>query len=94
MADILIKNYPMPKEGVFNLLIYPEGDVFYVNPYNEAVCSTNATAIELPEHGDLIDRKKLLEHRFEVYDRNEEVCQDYVETYHILEAPVVLEAST
>lgn len=49
---------------------------------------------EVPTHGDLIDRQKLLEHRFEVYDNDEEVCEDYIETYHVLEAPTIIEAST
>ena len=87
--DILIKNYQMPKEGVFNLLIYPEGDVFYVNPYNEAVCSTNAKAIELPPHGDLIDRQESIR-RFdnlsEVYDIALKDCDLEKEVYPHFEA--------
>ena len=55
----------------------------------------NKPNIEISEpHGDLIDRQKLLEHRFEVYDSNEELCEDYIETYHVLEAPTIIEAST
>ena len=55
----------------------------------------NKPNIEISEpHGDLIDRQKLLEHRFEVYDSNEEVCEDYIETYHVIEAPIIIEAST
>ena len=93
----------MPKEGVFNLLIYPDGDVFYVNPYNEAVCSTNATAIELPPHGRLVDIDRMISDSrkgrdvFPLYIESTDELADFLETYADLDKTdhtVVVEATT
>jgi len=55
--DILIKNMEMPKYRTL-LEIYPDGIVSEISPINNARISTEATAIPVPEHGDLIDRDK------------------------------------
>lgn len=92
MSEILITGFEMPpKDDTYglHLVIYPNGDVWIA--YDD---KPTGKAKEVPTHGDLIDRQKLLEHRFEVYDSNEEVCEDYIETYHVLEAPTIIEAST
>lgn len=77
-------------------MIYADGsiEVCGKGTLSKPIYGTPTTkAIEVSTHGDLIDRQKLLEHRFEVYDSNEEVCEDYIETYHVLEAPAIIEAS-
>ena len=54
MSDILIKNMDMPKgDEVLSLTIYPDGRVCL---YMKEV----ATAVALPEHGELIDRQAVL----------------------------------
>ncbi len=53
MADILIKGLALPKEGDtygLHLSIFHDGKVYV--EYDE---KPMATAIELPEHGDLVD---------------------------------------
>ena len=61
MADILIKNMELPKEGesCLNLKIYSDGTVLTTGIYNEEIMPTDATAIELPPHGRLIDADRL-----------------------------------
>ena len=58
--DVLIKNIEMPKERIM-LEIFPNGRVLEINPHNNARIPTEAEAIELLPHGDLIDRKELTE---------------------------------
>lgn len=53
MADILIKNMELPTEERIQLSIYPDGTV--VNHSTFKVEKNRTTAIELPEHGRLID---------------------------------------
>ena len=60
MADILIKNMEMPKERIM-LEIFPNGRVLEINPHNNARIPTEAEAIELPPHGDLIERSPLVQ---------------------------------
>ena len=108
MSEILIRGMKMPKScevckfclirqgdslsgsDIFCLLTEKELNRESINNIKIGDCPL----IEVPTHGDLIDRQKLLEHRFEVYDSNEELCEDYIETYHVLEAPTIIEAST
>lgn len=108
MSGIYIPNMEMPKscfKGAFNHCpSYADCKAlkrFCDNHSYTEIINTIYTGrledcplVEVPPHGDLIDRQKLLEHRFEVYDSNEEVCEDYIETYHVLEAPTIIEAST
>ena len=83
MADILIKNMGLPKEGFIRLMIYPDGTVREINSYNEAVMPTEAKAVVLPEHGDLIDRDEL-----KIDD-----SWALVSTGTIWDAPVIVEAT-
>ena len=65
--DILIKNLEpeyAPSEGehegkIVRLRIFSNGRVDFINPYNEACIKTEAEAVVLPEHGDLIDKDTL-----------------------------------
>jgi len=93
MAEILITGIEMPKDGDVLFLAITSGGVVGRSEKALHYIPQNAKAQELPPHGDLIDRQKLLEHRFEVYDGDEEVCEDYIETYHVIEAPAIIEAS-
>lgn len=91
MVDLIIPKIWEGKE--ICICVTDERAVFVYDKEQNKFIDTGETAIELPSHGDLIDRKELLKHQFKVYDSNEEVCEDYMQTYHILEAPVVLEAN-
>ena len=54
MSDILIKNIELPKYGEsLHLYVHGNGLVFYENGNWPQLAETKA--IELPEHGDLID---------------------------------------
>ena len=89
--DILIKNMGLPKEGFIRLMIYSDGTVREINPYNEAVMPTEATAVALPEHGRLCDLDALIEH--ETYN----IEQALFDTDEVLEdlknTPVIVEAN-
>lgn len=50
--DLLIKNMEMPKEPTY-LVIYPEGK------WQETTSSAEGRAIELPPHGELVERSWL-----------------------------------
>ena len=57
MADILIHGISMPRErDHLTITINADGTV---QPLVDMYCPIIAHAIELPEHGDLIDRSKL-----------------------------------
>ena len=58
MAGIYIPGMEMPKDGYKVVYIHSNGGVY--EPSNsEHVWSKLATAIPVPDHGDLIDRNKL-----------------------------------
>ena len=96
MSGIYIPNMEMPKEGFIRLIIEPNGTVKEINPYNEAVIPTEAKAIEVPTHGDLVDRQKLIKALSKAWDVDDD--QDFANksVWRIVEkeAPTVIEAST
>ena len=56
MADILIFGMKMPTDEPLRLVLNPNGQLFV----DHGVTFTEYETIELPEHGDLIDRRELL----------------------------------
>ena len=101
MAEILIKNMEMPKacgdcrfavnaygsltEGKCAVLGY---GVTYLNKRCDA-----CPLVEVPPHGDLIDRSKLVIHGW-IYDDGElQEHADYYDVTEVQNAPTILEAS-
>ena len=61
MADILIKGMELPPKGCY-IAIYSNGQVRMVSPYSKMeMMPPNATAIELPSHGRLVDESVILD---------------------------------
>ena len=85
MADILIKGLALPKKGdSLMIYVFPSGIVDYKG-FHEA--ETHITsAIELPPHGDLIDRDK-------IKLKKDPVLNWYVVGELLKEMPVIVEAS-
>ena len=75
--SILIKGLDMPKEGWYlDLIITSDG---YVSFYDDDDDVKIAEAVELPDHGDLINRDKVVYHLaewskrlIETYGKNDE----------------------
>ena len=55
MADILIKGMELPKEGHYFLEVFYDGEIRRCSNPLEGFSNTEATAIELPPHGRLVD---------------------------------------
>lgn len=87
--SILIKGMKMPKDGECVVITsygtaykYECGDVvMYGDAYNET-----AVAVQLPPHGDLIDREKI------PFVEVEYACDDYAFRYDINEMTPVIPA--
>ena len=61
--SILIKGISMPKDGEFiDLVITADGNVFCYDAEDRKI----AEAVELPDHGDLIDRDVLMQNAVEI----------------------------
>ena len=52
MSDILIRGMELPKNEPLRIVLNPNGQLFV----DHGVTFTEYEAVELPEHGDLIDR--------------------------------------
>ena len=100
MADILIKNIGMPKEGHYYLEVFFDGEIRKCTNPLEGFVNTDATAIELPPHGRLIDADRL---KGIIRKANEdcisvgkyERAKQWSDAeFYVDHAPVVLEAST
>ena len=52
MPDILIRGMELPKNEPLRIVLNPNGQLFV----DHGVTFTEYEAVELPEHGDLIDR--------------------------------------
>lgn len=94
MADILIKNMEMPTgNDDVKLIINSDGSVHRIIGWAISE-KMNATAIPVPEHGDLIERDGLID--ITQLGRIEATGQVvfYLTKEDIENAPVVLEAST
>ena len=53
--DILIRNMEMPKEGHYYLEVFFDGEIRKCTNPLEGFVNTDATAIELPPHGRLVN---------------------------------------
>ena len=92
MSDILIKNMELPKEGGLVIEITKHGQVAQLFK-DGSLLRKGVKAIELPPHGELVDRSKMKGAMYEIMQFPvEEACAMYEEL--IEEAPTVLEAST
>ena len=56
MTDILIRGMEMPKNEPLRLVLNPNGQLFV----DHGVTFTEYEAVELPEHGDLIEKQTAL----------------------------------
>lgn len=71
MPDILILGMELPKkDGLLSINIWPNGSVTIAM---DLECKPVARAVELPEHGDLIDRDALLAE----YERDERAADEH-----------------
>ena len=64
MSDILIRGMELPKNEPLRIVLNPNGQLFV----DHGVTFTEYEAVELPEHGELIDRDALPEGRLEWED--------------------------
>jgi len=55
MSDILIRGMELPKNEPLRIVLNPNGQLFV----DHGVTFTEYEAVELPEHGDLVDRSEL-----------------------------------
>lgn len=80
--DILIKNMELPKNYPYRLTIEADGTVM------EHCFGYKAKAIEIPPHGELIERDKILEYIEDHETLNIGTLYDVIQ-----DAPTVLEAN-
>jgi len=66
MADILIRGMKMPENEPLRIVLNPNGQLFV----DHGVTFTEYEAVELPEHGDLIDRDALIKTCNEIIDED------------------------
>jgi len=93
--EILIKGMEMPKgDDDVKIIIYSDGSVHRIIGWAISE-KTKAKAIEIPEHGDLIERDKLLKFDNISYVDTGYWMTDYeaVKISVIKNAPVIVEAS-
>lgn len=82
MADILIFGMKMPENEPLRLVLNPNGQIFV----DHGVTFTEYEAVELPEHGDLIEKKTALAALYSDYAY---AAMDIIEK----EVPVVIPAN-
>lgn len=100
MTEILIKNMEMPKGGTLTLVVHPNGDVYLGDVLKDVKIGK---AIELPPHGELVERSWLRGEIGNVFldvggflNPNSEMYSPLVSKIcdAVVNAPTVLEAST
>lgn len=91
--DLLIKNMEIPKDGTLRLIIFPNGRVDEINPYNEACMSTDAKAVEVPAHGELVQYLDVKNAIVKAVGKDNPLWCDIMDVVDA-DAPIVLEAST
>lgn len=64
MADILIRGMEMPENEPLRIVLNPNGQLFV----DHGVTFTEYEAVELPEHGDLIDARRICEQIDDIWD--------------------------
>ena len=87
--SVLIKGMEMPKEGYKGIYVHSNGSV-YESTNSEYIWHKIASAVPVPPHGDLIDRKALLEGegRYLI-----SLCKEGIDIEEILRAKTVIPAS-
>ena len=85
MSDILIRGMELPKNEPLRIVLNPNGQLFV----DHGVTFTEYEAVELPEHGDLIDRSEL---KTNMIDDTFGSAACYVNLVQILDAPVIVPA--
>lgn len=97
MADILIRGMEMPSMAqAYKALILPYYGNVYEGVYPQPTVKKKepiANAVELPEHGDLIDRKALTKALSEMFERFDGHVSWNDAVFCVLEAPIVVSAS-
>lgn len=83
MSGIYIPNIEMPKEKP--IVIYPDGTVSEL--YGMIL---DATPISVPDHGDLIDRRALMEGEGRYFIS---LCKEGIDVEEILRAKTIIPAS-
>ena len=96
---VYIPSVRLPDKGYFPEHFVIDSDGFVYKTYEEALFSENAVgkAIEVPPHGDLIDRMALLESIKEARKKQPEIEDVYTEDYFtvaewLMSAPTIIEA--
>ena len=65
--DTLIEGLEMPKYRTL-LEINPDGTVEEISPINNSRTRLDATAVSIPNHGDLADKRVIIEEMGDAYD--------------------------
>ena len=90
---ILIEGIEMPKDKAVAVVIHPDG-IAYTSEMVAGVCTkylVDCTAVPVPEpHGDLIDRKTLMEGEGRYFIS---LCKEGIDVEEILRAKAVIPAS-
>jgi len=86
MSDILIRGMELPKNEPLRIVLNPNGQLFV----DHGVTFTEYEAVELPDHGDLIDRDELNKCRKESCHGKNGWEYDYVEDLDIDKATVIV----
>ena len=58
--DVLIKGLALPKKGTVELTIYEDGHVLYEQDDGRYIEMGDGIAIELPPHGELIEKSNVI----------------------------------
>lgn len=91
MSEILIKNMALPKQGWKRLILLPDGEVREICG-DEAVRATDARAVELLPHGELVERDKISSLALEIAEATQQPTEETIFTA-LREVPVILGAS-
>ena len=100
MSDLLIKGMDLPKEGRVSLIaVFSDGDVKYIDRETFLSFRLPQKAIEVPTHGDLIERSsvyKVLDDRVALYKEvgdEYNACNIACIEGDIVAIPTIIEAS-
>ena len=90
MADILIRGMEMPTGEPLRIVLNPNGQLFV----DHGVTFTEYEAVELPEHGEVIDRDAFIKNECLDRDCLDCECDDRCDMIKNLKtAPVIVPAS-
>lgn len=103
--SVLINGMKMPKEGCRDCLLVKRGHVFDICPFLKRAVNGNVERggkpygcplIELPDHGDLIDRDEAADDACLIWGRNssgDDAAQEIIEHLRKMEAVIPAERS-